>query len=119
LPQKINFSRYMKQQPGAAEKKHKLKEHWCSQRSLWQGRSFAMVVQLLRIFYVSQVSYVTYVRYCIVSHSRYCMCIFSGGRDTIGLHWSSLKADTIQTHMVVKVRLHLARTAIIELLGDK
>jgi hypothetical protein len=27
LPQKINFSRYMKQQPGAAEKKHKLKEH--------------------------------------------------------------------------------------------
>jgi hypothetical protein len=45
--------------------------------------------------------------------------IFSGGRDTIGLHRASLKAETIQTLMFVKARLRLARKAIIDLVGDE
>jgi hypothetical protein len=44
--------------------------------------------------------------------------VFSGARDTIGLRRASLNADTIQTLMVVKARLRLARRAVIELLGD-
>lgn len=44
--------------------------------------------------------------------------IFSGGRDTISLRRTSLKADTIRTLMLVKQHLRLARTAIHDLLGD-
>jgi hypothetical protein len=44
--------------------------------------------------------------------------VFSGAHDTIGLRRASLNADTIQTLMVVKARLRLARRAVIELLGD-
>jgi hypothetical protein len=36
--------------------------------------------------------------------------IFSGGRDTISLRRASLHADTIRVLMLVKKRLHLART---------
>jgi hypothetical protein len=45
--------------------------------------------------------------------------ISSGGRDTIGLHRASLKAETIQTLMFVKARLRLACRAIIDLIGDE
>jgi hypothetical protein len=45
-------------------------------------------------------------------------CIFSGGRDTIGIRHASLNSETIKTLMVVKARLRMAQTAIIELLGD-
>jgi hypothetical protein len=44
--------------------------------------------------------------------------VFSGGCDTIGIRRASLNAETIRTLMVVKARLQMARTAIIELLGD-
>jgi hypothetical protein len=44
--------------------------------------------------------------------------IFSGGRDTIGLRRASLKPETIRTLMLVKARLRMARTAVIEILGD-
>ncbi|KAF5319077.1 hypothetical protein D9758_018663 [Tetrapyrgos nigripes] len=44
--------------------------------------------------------------------------VFSGGRDTISLRRSSLKADTIQALMVVKAQLKMARIAITEVLGD-
>jgi len=36
--------------------------------------------------------------------------IFSGGRDTISLRRASLHADTIRVLMLVKKRLHLARS---------
>ena len=42
--------------------------------------------------------------------------IFSGGCNTIFLRHASLSAETIQT--LVKQRLHLARTAIEEILGN-
>ncbi|KAF5347670.1 hypothetical protein D9758_013709 [Tetrapyrgos nigripes] len=44
--------------------------------------------------------------------------VFSGGRDTISLRRSSLKADTIQALMVVKAQLKMARIAITEVLGN-
>jgi hypothetical protein len=43
--------------------------------------------------------------------------IFSGGRDTIGLRRASLKAETIQMLMFVKVRLRMARNTVIDLTG--
>jgi hypothetical protein len=45
--------------------------------------------------------------------------IFSGGRDIISLRCASLKPETICTLMLVKARLRLAHTAVIELLGDE
>ena len=45
--------------------------------------------------------------------------IFSGGRDAISLRRASLKAETIEAVMVVKAQLRLARTAVIEILGDE
>ena len=36
--------------------------------------------------------------------------VFSGGRDTISLRRASLKAQTIRVLMLVKRKLHLART---------
>src|SRR5882724_5325335 len=44
--------------------------------------------------------------------------IFSGGLDTISLHHASLNPETIQTLMLVKQWLHLARTAIHDILRD-
>ncbi|KAK0467393.1 hypothetical protein IW261DRAFT_1346390 [Armillaria novae-zelandiae] len=44
--------------------------------------------------------------------------IFSGGHDTLSLQQASLKADTIHMLMLVKHRLHLAHTAVNELLGS-
>ncbi len=44
--------------------------------------------------------------------------IFSGGRDTISIRRASLKSDTIRVLMLVKHRLHLARTAVNELLDS-
>ena len=44
--------------------------------------------------------------------------IFSGARDTISLWHASLKPETIRTLMLVKQRLHLAREAIRDILGD-
>ena len=44
--------------------------------------------------------------------------IFSGGRDTISLCCASLKPETIHTLMLVKQCLHLAHTAIHDILGD-
>jgi hypothetical protein len=44
--------------------------------------------------------------------------IFSGGHDTISLRRASLDPETIRTLMLVKQQLHLACTAINELLGD-
>jgi hypothetical protein len=138
-PQKINFfSRYMKQQPGAAEKKHELKEYfrvtnvpdgpfdkvdplqwWFSRRD-----QFPHLYRLARDILCIPGEFRS-ILYCFslkILHVGSAVAverIFSGGRDTIGLRRSSLKADTIQTLMVVKARLRLARTAIIELLGDE
>jgi hypothetical protein len=53
-----------------------------------------------------------------IFHVRICCSSRSGGRDTIGIRRASLNAETIRTLMVVKARLRMARTAIIELLGD-
>ena len=36
--------------------------------------------------------------------------IFSGGRDTISLRWASLQPETIKVLMLVKKKLHLARS---------
>ena len=44
--------------------------------------------------------------------------IFSGGCNTIFLCRASLSAETIWTLILVKQRLHLARTAIEEILGN-
>ena len=44
-------------------------------------------------------------------------CIFSGSRDTISLHRASLNPETIQTLMLVKQQLRLARTAVHDILG--
>jgi hypothetical protein len=44
--------------------------------------------------------------------------IFSGGRDTISLRRANLKPETIQTLMLVKQHLRLARTSISGLLGS-
>ncbi len=44
--------------------------------------------------------------------------IFSGGRDTISIRHATLKSDTIRVLMLVKHRLHLARTAVNELLDS-
>ena len=44
--------------------------------------------------------------------------IFSGGRDTISLRRASLKPDMIQTLMLLKNRLRLARVVINDMLGD-
>jgi hypothetical protein len=43
--------------------------------------------------------------------------IFSGSCDTISLRRASLNLETIQT-LLVKQRLHLARTAVHDILGD-
>ncbi|KAF5337795.1 hypothetical protein D9758_016284 [Tetrapyrgos nigripes] len=43
--------------------------------------------------------------------------IFSGGRDTISLRRASLKPETIETLMLVKQRVHLARNAVEDLAG--
>ena len=43
--------------------------------------------------------------------------IFSGSRDTISLRRASLNPETIQTLMLVKQQLHLARTAVHDILG--
>ena len=43
--------------------------------------------------------------------------IFSGGRDTISLRRASLHANTIRILMLVKKRLHLARSKANRALG--
>jgi len=43
--------------------------------------------------------------------------IFSGSRDTISLRHTSLNPETIQTLMLVKQQLRLARTAVHDILG--
>jgi hypothetical protein len=45
--------------------------------------------------------------------------VFSGGRDSIGIRRASLNPETIRMLMVVKARLRMARTAVIEMLGDE
>ncbi|KIJ51955.1 hypothetical protein M422DRAFT_243527 [Sphaerobolus stellatus SS14] len=45
--------------------------------------------------------------------------IFSSSRDTISFRRASLKPDTIQTLMLVKQKLKLARHAVQEILADK
>ncbi|KAK0199204.1 hypothetical protein DFS33DRAFT_1268384, partial [Desarmillaria ectypa] len=44
--------------------------------------------------------------------------IFSGRRDNISICCASLKPDTIRVLMLVKHRLHLAHTAVNELLDS-
>ena len=43
--------------------------------------------------------------------------IFSGSHDTISLRCASLNPETIQTLMLVKQQLRLARTAVHDILG--
>ncbi|KAJ7061222.1 ribonuclease H-like domain-containing protein [Mycena amicta] len=44
--------------------------------------------------------------------------VFSGGRDTIALRRASLKAETIQTLMVLKAHIRLTRKEVIEVLDE-
>lgn len=45
--------------------------------------------------------------------------IFSSGRDMISLRRASLHAETIQSLMLIKHRLHLARAAGKKVMGAK